>query len=155
MSDDDSTKHAAKLAAEDDVPKLPRGRGIRLSGVQLVRIAGTAAVLVVLLLMQRPCSRAVSTFVTSFDGRGATGSAGSGGAGSSGSAARDAGAATVPRAEIAAPAGAGSAAPSAPNVDDRAKGIDGYEHLEPGMTNDEVKAAIERARVKASQQRRP
>jgi hypothetical protein len=100
---------------DEDVPKLPRGRGITLSVPQLVRILGLIAVLVVLLVMQKPCSNAVSKFVTGFDG---SGSAGPGSAGS----------------------GAGSAA----------RRIEDYERLRPGMTDVEVKAAIERARVKAA-----
>ena len=100
-------------SSDDDVPKLPRGRGITLSVPQLVRILGLIAVLVVLLVMQKPCSNAVSKFVTGFDG-----SAGSGSAGSA----------------------AGSAAP----------GLEHYERLRPGMTEAEVKAVIERARVKAA-----
>jgi hypothetical protein len=98
---------------DEDVPKLPRGRGITLSMPQLVRILGLIGVLVVLLVMQKPCSNAVSRFVTGFDG-----SAGSGSAGS----------------------GAGSAP----------RRIEDYERLRPGMTDAEVKAAIERARVKAA-----
>lgn len=109
------------------MPKLPRGRGIRLSGPQLVRIAGTAAVLVVLLVMQKPCARAVSNFVTSFDGRGSAGQGtaeyGRGSAGGSG----------IPG------SGAGGSGVAAPE----------YEHLRPGMTEDEIKATIERARAKA------
>jgi len=101
---------------DDEVPKLPRGRGIRLSIPQLMRVVGLLAVLVFLLVMQRPCANAVSTFVTGFDG---SGSAGSGSAAGSGS-------------------GAGSA-----------RRLDQYEHLRPGMTDDEVKAVIERARAKA------
>lgn len=100
---------------EEDVPKLPRGRGITLSLPQLVRILGLIAVLVVLLVMQKPCSNAVSKFVTGFDG-----SAGSAGAGSAGS-------------------GAGSALH-----------LENYERLRPGMTEAEVKSAIERAKVKAA-----
>jgi hypothetical protein len=99
---------------EEDVPKLPRGRGITLSVPQLVRILGLIAVLVVLLVMQKPCSNAVSTFVTGFDG---SGSAGAGSAG----------------------IGAGSAPGR----------VEDYERLRPGMTDAELKAAIERARVKA------
>ena len=101
---------------EEDVPKLPRGRGITLSVPQLVRILGLIAVLVVLLVMQKPCSNAVSKFVTGFDG---SGSAGSGSA-------------------------AGSGAGSAP------RRVEDYERLRPGMTDAEVKAAIERARLKAA-----
>jgi len=120
------------MTADDDVPKLPRGRGLRLSRPQLIRIAGTLLLLVFLIVVQRPCADAVSTFVTSFGDQGSASAqmprpgnvdlpvgAGSGGAGSAG-----------------APAGAAS--------DDR------YEHLRPGMTEDEIKAVIDRARKKAA-----
>ena len=148
ISDDgDSTKHAAKLAA-DDVPKLPRGRGIRLSRVQLVRIVGTAAMLAVLLLMQRPCSRAVSNFVTSFDARGS-------GAHVPAIPARGSGSARSQAPESGVRAGPGSDASNAKSLDGRAKGVNDYEHLQPGMTDDELKAAIERARIKASQRSSP
>ena len=128
---------------EDEVPKLPRGRGIRLSRVQLVRIAGTSAVLVVLLLMQRPCARAVSNFVTSFDGRGSAGQ------GSAVQRPGMRGSGVAPSTSVDGPAGAatGSAAPSA---GEPARRLNDYERLQPGMTDDEVKAAIERARVKAA-----
>jgi hypothetical protein len=124
---------------EDDVPKLPRGRGIRLSRVQLVRIAGTSAVLVVLLLMQRPCARAVSSFVTSFDGRGSAGQ---------GSAAHRPGmrgSGVAPSTSVDGPAGA-----APPSAGEPAKRLNDYERLQPGMTDDEVKAAIERARVRSA-----
>ena len=104
---------------EEEVPKLPRGRGITLSVPQLVRILGLIAVLVVLLVMQKPCSNAVSKFVTGFDGSGSAGSASPG-------------------------SGAGSGAGSAP------RRVEDYERLRPGMTDAEVKAAIERARLKAA-----
>jgi len=110
-------------APEAPVPRLQRGRGIRLSGPQLVRIAGTATVLVVLLVMQKPCARAVSNFVTSFDGRGTAGK----------------GAAERGRGSAAGSGVAGSGAPA------------DYEHLRPGMTDDEIKATIERARAKSSE----
>jgi hypothetical protein len=122
------------------VPRLPRGRGLRLSGPQLVRIVATVFLLVFLIVVQRPCANAVSTFVTGFGSAGDRGSAAAvmprpgtvdvqGGSGSRGSA--------------SAP-GSGSAAGSdAPNLDE-------YEHLRPGMTDDEVKAVIDRARQKAA-----
>jgi hypothetical protein len=117
---------------DDDVPKLPRGRGLRLSRPAMVRIAGTVLLLVFLLMMQRPCANSVSRFVTGF------GSAGSGGAGSGGSAA------TGPPGS-GAPVSAGSAGSAATGSQD-----DTYEHLRPGMTEDEVKAVIDRARIKAA-----
>jgi hypothetical protein len=92
-----------------------------------VRIAGTAGVLVALLVMQKPCARAVSNFVTSFDGHGSAGQ---------GTAQRGAG----------ATGSAGSAGPAAPAD---------YEHLRPGMTDDEIKATIERARARAEHRPTP
>jgi hypothetical protein len=120
--------------SDDAVPKLPRGRGITLSVPQLVRILGLIVVLVFLLVMQRPCANAVSTFVTGFDGSAKGKLAGPGSAGATGSSATGSGATG------SGAAGSGHAAP----------GLDHYEHLRPGMTDDEVKAVIERARVKAA-----
>jgi hypothetical protein len=117
MSDPHTTNQPAKpadAAGDEPVPKLPRGRGLRLSRVQLFRIIGLAALLIFLLVTQRPCSNAVSTFVTGFDDQGS---------GSGGSA-------------------AGSAGSNS--------GSQQYEHLKSGMTDEEVKAAIDRARAKAA-----
>ena len=50
-------------APDDDVPKLPRGRGLRLSRPQMVRIAGTLLLLVFLIVVQHPCADAVSKLV--------------------------------------------------------------------------------------------
>jgi hypothetical protein len=109
------------VSADDEpVPKLPRGRGLKLSTAQLVRIGGTLALLVFLIVMQRPCANAVGKFVTGFGDQGS----------------------------------ASSALPRPGNVDepgpaDAAIGSAGdYEHLRPGMTDDEMKAMIERSRAK-------
>jgi len=114
----------------DDVPKLPRGRGLRLSRPQMVRIAGTLMLLVFLIVMQRPCSDAVSKFVTGFGDQGSA-------------------AVQMPKPGNvdmpAAASGSGSAGSAAP-APDRA---DGYERIGPDMTEDEIKAVIERARLKA------
>ena len=61
-------------SGDDEVPKLPRGRGIKLSTPQLIRIGGTALLLVLLIVMQKPCANAVSGFVTGFDGSGSAAS---------------------------------------------------------------------------------
>jgi len=97
---------------DEPVVKLPRGRGIRLSGPELFRIALTLAMLIALLVLTRPCSNAVSTFVMGMD-RSGKGSA-----------------------------HAKSIQPSTP--------IDSYEHLKPGMTEQEIRSAIERAKAKGS-----
>ena len=103
---------------DDDVPKLPRGRGLRLSRPQLIRIAGTVFLLVFLIMMQRPCADAVSKFVTGFGDQGSA-------------------SVQMPKpGNVDVPGGsAGSAS-----------GPDRYEHLRPGMTEDEIKAVIDRAR---------
>ncbi len=54
------------MPADPDVPKLPRGRGIKLAGPQVVRIMMTVALLVTVVVLARPCSDAVSKFVTSY-----------------------------------------------------------------------------------------
>jgi hypothetical protein len=123
----DEAERASRPAADDDVPRLPRGRGLRLSGPQLFRIAGTVILLVFLVVIQRPCADAVSKFVTGFGSSGDRGSA----------------AATMPRpgkVDVPASSAGGSDAPE----------LERYEHLRPGMTDQEVKAVIERARRKAA-----
>ncbi|HEX8113733.1 MAG TPA: hypothetical protein VF516_38640 [Kofleriaceae bacterium] len=108
---------------DEPVPRLPRGRGMRFSRPELFRVAGLAILLVFLLVTQRPCADAVSRFVTSF--------------GDNGSAA-----APLPRpGTVDLPAGgAGS---------DLGSDLDRYEQLRPGMSEAEIKAAIERARARA------
>jgi len=48
------------------VPRLPRGKGIRLSTQSVIRIGMFATLLVAVVVMQRPCADNVSRFVTSF-----------------------------------------------------------------------------------------
>jgi hypothetical protein len=108
---------------------LPRGRGLRLSRLELFRIVGLLFVLVFLVVTQRPCANAVSQFVTGF--------------GDGGSAA-----ATLPRPGTAdVPTGGATAPGTGPGSDVE------YEHLRPGMTEAEIKAAIERARARAGSAR--
>lgn len=55
------------MSADDEpVPRLPRTRGFRLSGPQLVRVGLTGGLLVLVIAIQRPCADSVSTFVTGF-----------------------------------------------------------------------------------------
>lgn len=56
----------ARRAPDDDVPRLPRGRGFRFSTNEIVRILVVATALVALIVLQKPCARSVSKFVTSF-----------------------------------------------------------------------------------------
>jgi hypothetical protein len=106
---------------EDDVPRLPRGRGLRLSGPQLFRIVATLALLVFVIVAQKPCAGSVSKFVTSF--------------GSDGSAA------TMPTPGTVDVPAAGSAGSDS---------LERYERLRPGMSEAEIKAVMERARAKAA-----
>lgn len=110
---------------DEEIPRLPRGRGFRLSTGQLLKIGLTAGLLVMLLLVQRPCAENVSNFVIEMDHKG------------SGSAS------VMPRPYSIEPAGSGNGSGSATlNPDD-------YEVIRPDMTEAEIKAAIERSRAKA------
>lgn len=102
---------------DEPVPKLPRGRGIKLSSPEVFRIVLTGALLVAIIVLTHPCADAVSSFVTSFDN------------GSAGSAA-----AVMPKPDNVRP----------PEPDDTT-----YVRLRPGMTDEQVKAAIDEARAKA------
>ena len=51
----------------DDVPRIPRGRGLRLTTAQVVQVVMVATALVAVILLQKPCARSVSRFVNSFD----------------------------------------------------------------------------------------
>ncbi len=75
-------------AEPDDEPvvKLPRGRGMRLRGPDLFRIAFTVIMLIAVIVFAKPCGDAVGTFFSKFDsGSGSAGSGASGSAASSGS----------------------------------------------------------------------
>lgn len=52
---------------DPDVPRLPRGRGIRLAGPQMVRIVMFAALLVAIIVLARPCGEAVERYFQTFD----------------------------------------------------------------------------------------
>ncbi len=82
MAGEDNEKRAdvpvgeAPRAADDQraddsapVPKLPRNRGIRFSGPELFRVVMTGAMLVVVLILAKPCGNAVSNFVMGFEGK--------------------------------------------------------------------------------------
>lgn len=144
VRNDERTNHAEPPAEDDAVPKLPRGRGLRLSGPQLVRIVGTVFLLVFVVVTQRPCSTAVSKFVTSFGDQGSAAAV----MPRPGSVDVPAGSAAGSAGRADGPAGSGSAGSGS-----AAPGVDDYEHLRPGMTDDEIKAVIDRARIKAANRR--
>lgn len=51
---------------DEPVPRIPRGRGLKLSTPQIIRIFFVAVTLIALIVLMKPCSRAVSGFVTGF-----------------------------------------------------------------------------------------
>jgi len=52
---------------DDDVPRLPRGRGLALSSAGIIRIVMVAVTLIAVLVLTKPCADATSKFVTGFD----------------------------------------------------------------------------------------
>lgn len=109
---------------DNDVPKLPRGKGVTLSGAQWMRIAMTATTLIALLALRGPCSEGAGRFVTSFGTPPPAGDLGG----------------SAPDGPVATPEPAGT--PGPPEVV--------YERLTPSMTEAETRAAIERAYRRAS-----
>ena len=100
---------------DEPVPKLPRGRGLKLSGPQVFRILMTLVALVGVIVLAKPCSDSVSNFVMGY----------SQGSDSS----------KLPK--------PGNVEPTVTPSE-----LDKYEQLKPGMTEEELKAAIERAKAK-------
>lgn len=105
---------------DEAVPKLPRGRGMKFSRPELFRIGFTVITLIGVITLTQPCANSVSGFVMSMDGSGSGSAAGSG-------------TTTMPR-------------PNNVDVPVPAQ----YEQLRPGMTDEEVKAAIERSKARAA-----
>lgn len=48
------------------MPRIPRGRGLSLSFGQVLRIVTVAVALLALVVLQKPCAKSVSRFVTDF-----------------------------------------------------------------------------------------
>ena len=65
-----SDEPAQPAGDSEPVPKLPRGKGIRLNGPEMFRIVITGAMLVAVLVMAKPCGNAVGNFVMGFEGSG-------------------------------------------------------------------------------------
>lgn len=56
----------ARRTDDDDIPRLPRGRGLSFSFGEILRIAVVATLLLAIIVLQKPCAKSVSKFVTSF-----------------------------------------------------------------------------------------
>jgi hypothetical protein len=52
---------------DPDVPRLPRGKGFKMSFGEIVRIGLTATMLIAVLVLAQPCAEAVGRFVANFD----------------------------------------------------------------------------------------
>lgn len=111
--------------------RLPRGGiGWAVSRGQMIKILFTAGILALVIVVQRPCSDAVSGFVTDFDNPGSA-------------------AAQMPRPDnVDVPV---EKKPAIRTDDEPAY----YESIKPGMSEAEIKAAIERARARAREGREP
>lgn len=64
-----STPAPSPPPGDDDepVPRLPRGRGIKLSFAEILRIAMIATMLVALLVLRKPCAESTGRFIESFE----------------------------------------------------------------------------------------
>jgi hypothetical protein len=54
------------MKPDDDVPRLPRGKGLRLRPSDVARIGMVALLLVCIVVLGRPCASGVAGFVDSF-----------------------------------------------------------------------------------------
>lgn len=52
---------------EGEIPRLPRGPLVKLSGPALVRIGMVAVVLLAVIGLRRPCADGVASFISGFD----------------------------------------------------------------------------------------
>ncbi len=51
---------------DEPVPRIPRGRGMKLDGAMIARIGMTLALLIMIIVTAKPCANATSKFVTGF-----------------------------------------------------------------------------------------
>lgn len=99
----------------EPVPRIPRGRGMKLDAGMLLRIAMTLALLIMIVVTARPCSEATSRFVTGFGDEGSAGS-------------------TMPRPGTV----------DDPGLSPGPAPVEHYEQIRPDMSPEEQRAAIER-----------
>ena len=52
---------------DPDVPRLPRGKGFKLSFGEIARIGMTATMLIAVIVLAKPCADSVGRFVAQFD----------------------------------------------------------------------------------------
>jgi hypothetical protein len=109
------------------IPRLPRAGGFKLATADLVKIGFTAAILIMIIMIRRPCSETVSNFVIDIDNPG-SGSAGT----------------QMPKPDNLDPSAGSGSSSTAPLRDPCEV------NLAPNMTDAETRAAIERAQACAA-----
>ncbi len=131
-----------KQTQDDDapVPRLPRGKGFALSWPQLTRIGMTLVALVAIVALREPCSDSVGRFVTTFGGDAVAPGAAK---------AENGGASLTPAAASPAATAEPTKAPGATPAPGSATPEPEYELMSTSMTDDELRAAFERAKRRA------
>lgn len=56
----------SKKQRDDDVPRLPRGKGFRMRPADLMRVGMFVTLLIMIVVLGRPCASGVAGFVDSF-----------------------------------------------------------------------------------------
>lgn len=67
MSTDESPGSGAPPDSQEPVPRLPRGRGLSLSGPEILRILMFVALLVAVITLRQPCSNSAGKFINAFE----------------------------------------------------------------------------------------
>jgi len=57
----------SRRSTDEPVPRLPRGKGVLLTGAALFRILMCAGLLAGVLLLRKPCADGVANFMSSFE----------------------------------------------------------------------------------------
>src|SRR5262245_42028968 len=55
-----------EMRADQDVPRIPRGRGVAIARGAIIKIALTTTLLVMVVLFRKPCGQATAKFIGSF-----------------------------------------------------------------------------------------
>lgn len=135
---------APRTRSDEPIPRLPRGKGISLSGPQLVRIAMFIALLVAVLFLRQPCADGIANFMGQFDPK--------------------SGDASVPPSlePLGTPSGqahqGGDEAvrsPSSNGPGEASTSGSGYIRLRSDMSDDEIKKALEQAGLEVDESAEP
>jgi hypothetical protein len=67
VSNEPDPRQSQPPADDEAVPRLPRGRGIKLSFAEIMRILMILAMLIGVLALRRPCAQSTGRFIESFE----------------------------------------------------------------------------------------